>query len=318
MKKEFLVVILFFLINVSTLNGSYEILLKSRRSTPAKGITATARAKIEAIPGRAHVLIQLERIPTTKQKEELEAKGIRLLSYIPNKAWFASITSDKVSQIVSLSNVRSICELLPEDKISPTIRDGVDAININDDGTVNLAVLFFEDVSLANAAKTVSNYGGKVYDKAPIVNALLITIANKKILDLKNEDTIRWITGASILPTNCNDDSRAAIHVEEIQDTPYNLTGTGVVIGQWEGGWVDTTHDDLIGRVTIGDGYGSTSAHATHVAGTMLGDGSRSLAEGGTDLQWRGMATSATVISHEWWNDLAELNIEYNSAINSA
>ena len=238
MKKESLLAILFFLINVSTLSGSYEILLKSRRFTPDKGTTASARAKIEAIPGRAHVLIQLEKIPTIKEKKELEAKGIKLLSYVPNKAWFASIPSDKSSHIASLSNVRSICELLPEDKLSPTIRVGVDTININADGTVNLAVIFFEDVSLANSAKTVSNYGGKVYGRAPFVNALLITISNQKTLDLQNEETVKWITGASIFPTEFNDDSRATIHVEEVQALPYNLTGAGVIAGEWDGGWV--------------------------------------------------------------------------------
>ena len=102
MKKGSLLVIFFFFINVSTLHGSYEILLKSRRFIPAAGINATAKAKIEAIPGRAHVLIQLENIPTIKERKELAAKGIKLLSYIPNKAWFASIPSDKAIEIAAL------------------------------------------------------------------------------------------------------------------------------------------------------------------------------------------------------------------------
>ena len=163
MKKKFLLASLFVILaNVNLVNASDEILLKSRRFIPAKGISAAARTKIEAIPKRAHVLIQLEQIPTIKERKELEAKGIKLLSYIPNKAWFASIPSDKASEIAALSNVRSICEILPEDKISPVIRGGVDTINTNADGTVNLAVAFFGDVSLANAAKTVSNHGGAI------------------------------------------------------------------------------------------------------------------------------------------------------------
>ena len=87
MKKESLLAILFFLINVSTLHGSYEILLKSRRFTPDKGITSSSRAKIEAIPEKAHVLIQLEKIPTIKERQQLETQGIKLLSYVPNNLW---------------------------------------------------------------------------------------------------------------------------------------------------------------------------------------------------------------------------------------
>ena len=41
MKKESFLAILFFLANVSTLSASNEILLKSRRFTPAKGVSDT-------------------------------------------------------------------------------------------------------------------------------------------------------------------------------------------------------------------------------------------------------------------------------------
>ena len=62
-----LAILLVISANVNSANASDEILLKSRRFTPAKGITAAAKAKIEAIPERAHVLIQLEWIPTIKE-----------------------------------------------------------------------------------------------------------------------------------------------------------------------------------------------------------------------------------------------------------
>lgn len=119
MKKEAILVILSFVTNVNIACGSNEILLKSRRFTPAKGISDAARAKIEVIPGRAHVLIQLEQIPTIKERKGLEYKGIKLLSYIPNKAWFVSIPSDKAGEIAALSDVRAISEILPADR-NPT------------------------------------------------------------------------------------------------------------------------------------------------------------------------------------------------------
>ena len=70
-KKRIALVILFsYLINICSVSASDEIALKSRRFTPAKGITATAKEKIEAVPGRAHVLIQLEHVPTIKERRE--------------------------------------------------------------------------------------------------------------------------------------------------------------------------------------------------------------------------------------------------------
>jgi len=121
MKREVLCTVLFLVINTSLTNASNKILLKSRRFIPAEGITEAAKASIEAIPGRAHILIQLEQIPTIKQRKELEAKGIKLLSYIPNKAWFASIPSAQVGQIAALPEVRAICDIWAEDKVSPQI-----------------------------------------------------------------------------------------------------------------------------------------------------------------------------------------------------
>ena len=136
MKKGIILLTLLLIsTNVNSANASDEILLKSRRFIPSAGITAATRARIESIPQRAHVLIQLDRIPTVVEKKELEAKGIKLLSYIPNKAWFASIPSDKAGEIAALPNVRSIAEILPEDKIDHSIKEkGVNNYSTNQEG----------------------------------------------------------------------------------------------------------------------------------------------------------------------------------------
>ena len=290
-KRDVLVLLSFLLMHINTIWAGDEILLKSRRFTPAKGVSDTAKAKIEAIPQRAHVIIQLEKIPTIKERKELEAKGIKLLSYIPNKAWFASIPSDKSSQVAALSNVRAISEILPEDKIASKIREsGVNDYSTNEKGEAKLAIIFFDDVSLNKASDIISTYNGTVIETATTINALVVYLPKNLIDELAKHDAVHWID-QHYEPIIANDGSREAIHVEEIQALPYNLTGTGVVTGEWDGGWIDTTHHDLAGRVTIGDSGSSTGYHATHVAGTMLGNGCRSFLYGGTDLQWRGMAT---------------------------
>jgi hypothetical protein len=108
------------LLRADVVFGNYEILLKSRRFTPKPGISADTKAAIEAIPGKAHVLIQLYQTPTIEERSKLERQGVKLLSYIPNNAWFASIPSGKADEIATLSNVRAISKIEPEDKISTT------------------------------------------------------------------------------------------------------------------------------------------------------------------------------------------------------
>ncbi|WP_394886146.1 S8 family serine peptidase (plasmid) [Mesorhizobium sp. AaZ16] len=50
-------------------------------------------------------------------------------------------------------------------------------------------------------------------------------------------------------------------------------------IGIWDGGVVAGSHGDFTGRLTVAEPTARVSSHATHVAGTLAGDGSGSLRE---------------------------------------
>lgn len=80
-----------------------------------------------------------------------------------------------------------------------------------------------------------------------------------------------------------------------------SLTGTGIILGEWDGGPVRSTHTELSGHVTVIDG-GSAANHATHVAGTMVAKG--------TDATAKGMAWGASVKSFDWDSDSAEMATE--------
>jgi PKD repeat protein len=79
------------------------------------------------------------------------------------------------------------------------------------------------------------------------------------------------------------------------------LTGSGMNnrLGEWDGGAVLTSHQELNGRVTQVDGASQLSDHATHVAGTMIA--------AGVDANARGMAYQATLRAYDWNNDESEM-----------
>jgi hypothetical protein len=129
---------------------------------------------------------------------------------------------------------------------------------------------------------------------------------------LAGTDWVRWIEEVPPPPVELNDGSRANVQANAVQAPPYGLSGTNVVLGIWDGGYVDSTHDDFGSRVTFGDSA-TLGDHATHVAGTMAGDGTLSEAKGGAPLQWRGMAPAAQIISFQWDNNITE----HNAAINT-
>jgi len=84
-----------------------------------------------------------------------------------------------------------------------------------------------------------------------------------------------------------------------VQAAPYSLNGTGILVGVWDTGGVFAAHQEMTGRVSAKDGA-STTAHATHVAGTIIASGVTGAA--------KGMAPAARMDSYDWQNDFAELD----------
>jgi len=85
------------------------------------------------------------------------------------------------------------------------------------------------------------------------------------------------------------------------------LTGSGVTIGVWDAGRVRATHQEFGTRVTPGDGFPPTNAHATHVAGTIAGAG-LSPADGTHPAgQSIGMAYEALVNAYDFKVDEVEM-----------
>lgn len=80
--------------------------------------------------------------------------------------------------------------------------------------------------------------------------------------------------------------------------SPYNLSGSGLTIGMWDGGSGRATHQEFGSRMVVMDGAASID-HATHVGGTLAASGVTATA--------RGMTTAATVDSYDWNNDLSEM-----------
>lgn len=78
-----------------------------------------------------------------------------------------------------------------------------------------------------------------------------------------------------------------------------NLTGKDMRFGIWDGGGVRLSHQEFGGRVTQKDVPTSQSAHATHVAGTMVA--------AGVNAEAKGMAYQADLDAYDWNSDESEM-----------
>jgi len=80
-----------------------------------------------------------------------------------------------------------------------------------------------------------------------------------------------------------------------------DLNGEGMIFGVWDGGATRTAHPLLAGHATQMDGATSYSDHATHVSGTMVGNGD---VIGGAA---KGMAPEAQLHCYDWNADTGEM-----------
>jgi len=78
-----------------------------------------------------------------------------------------------------------------------------------------------------------------------------------------------------------------------------SLTGSGIDIGEWDGGGVLLTHNELSGRVIQSDSPAGLLNHSTHVAGTLIATGNTASA--------KGMAYLATIQAYDFNNDETEM-----------
>ena len=294
-------------------DGNIPILLKSRQFVPTHGIEAGLDSSMseQAASGvqKSHVLIQFDHIPDASERKNLETIGVDMQTYIPRNAWFADIDTDSIPEIGALPGVSWVGEILAADKIAPHIKEvGVGSWAVNPDGSVNLLVTFFDDVSADEAREVIGRYGS--VGEAPVMsNYWRVTISEDEIANLAGEDAVQWIQEVAPPKTVNNDGSRAAVGANTTQAQPYSLDGSGVMIAEWDAGWVDWTHDDLAGRVTVGDAGHGVNQHSTHVAGTAMGDGTKSSG------LLRGMAPSANLVTYEWPGDINEMDNETLDAI---
>ncbi len=311
MRKANAVASLFIVLLVASQTlGADMVLLKSRRFVPKAGLGDLLPVREVAGSEPIHVILQLDAIPTTEQRETLARAQVRLLSYIPHRAWLASLPLSEAERVAAMPEVRAVAKIEPRDKIDPSLREGgVNVCSRADSGRARLIATFFEDADLQAEARIVAQLGGHILASSSVDRRIVLLLPEDRIYDLASHDSVKWID-QHYESVDLNDGVRAATNVDTVQAWPYELSGSGVIVGQWESRHPDANHMDLIGRVMNIDDGAQIGDHATLVAGTLLGDGSLLASR-----RYRGMAPGATLVSFRAWNNVAELGEQYEQAV---
>ncbi len=283
-----------------------------------------------AVAEKRHVVVQFAEPVGLSKREALGRAGLRLLSYLNDNAFFALISSDDfrpeiLSQTDGLIDARAIrrnWKLHPDLIAGEIPRWAIVDAKEPGDPIVAAYVMFHRDVALTPVGvNTVRAKKAKVVSQLELVNALVIELPKSELFALADEDVVQWIEPPLPQFTELNNSNREITGANIVQESPYGLDGSGVSVLVYDGGVALASHPDFGGRLTTRDNDG-LSDHATHVSGTIGGDGS---ASGGL---YRGMAPGVTIESYGFevegglvegflYHDPGDLEADYTEAINT-
>jgi hypothetical protein len=294
-----------------------------------------------AAAGERHFVIQFHGPITPQERTEVEACGVKLLSYLSNHAFFGGIIEESFDPIAATeaADIFMVERIDPGWKLHADLaagavyewmvvnppeelrRQGFDPAALQNP-RVAAYMLFHSDVDLeAEGADVLRAHGAQVRSLLRTVNGAVIELPYDNLAALAAEDAVMWVEPPLPQFTELNDSNRQLVGADIVQAAPYELSGVGVSVLVYDGGVAAVSHPDFGWRLFARDCSG-LSLHASHVCGTIGGSGE---ASGGT---FRGMAPGVVIQSYGYafeggfqegslYTDPGDIELDYADAINN-
>ena len=301
-------------------------------------------AVVPAAEQKRHLVVQFDQIPAASARKQLAGEDIELLRYLGSNAYFVKVIGTDEAALAQKAGVAAAFAIETDWKLHPMLLRGAFPVyarfwlspgaTVPTEGpgkaaegveTLALYIIFHPDVDLGEGCSLVEQHGGMIRDLIESINGAVIWLPRSRLNALAGEDAVQWLEPPLPPLEGTNNSNRIITQADDAQATPYNLDGTGINVLVYDGGTADETHDDLFPRLHVRDSSG-LSSHATHVSGTIGGDGSLSASQGGTPYQWRGMAPNVTIESYGFdydgtgyflYTNPGDIEADYNQAINT-
>jgi hypothetical protein len=298
---------------------------------------AAAMQTLAATPDSRHVVVQFSAPLDATVRRDLANAGLHVQASLGARAYTARIDADRLdaARLAAVPTLQLAMPLAPEMKLHRDFASGdpgdvpsfarsrvPDAHGEPPRDVVAAYVLFHRDIVLDDAAALLAGRGGTVVSRIETLNGLVVEMPLDQVHGLAEADATLWIEPPLPPMEGVNDSNREVVQAAEVQEAPYGLDGSGVVVLVYDTGGALDLHPDFSGRLTVHDNSGVTN-HSTHVAGTIGGDGALS-----PDNRYRGMAPGVTMLSYGFeqaggpqpgflYSDPGDLEDDYQDAINN-
>ncbi|HEX3582853.1 MAG TPA: S8 family serine peptidase [Thermoanaerobaculia bacterium] len=264
-------------------------------------ILASALIPLTVMAAERHVIVTPAHALTDADRTALEAEGVHLQRAVSGGRFIARV--DDAAALANEPRLARIVRLTAVQKVNASAwRAAAQAKPF-----AGMKIFFHSDVSFADAREAILAAGGQLDDPLTLgyepLRGLAAHIPSTALQTLAGDERVLAVYGQRHLKTHLENATAAALsHVSTVQAAPYNLSGDGIVLANFEFAPLDTAHVEFGGRATVDFTCSSSDAdckdldnkeHITHTSGTMIASG--------VNPNAKGMAPKATL--HEFQAD---------------
>ena len=283
----------------------YVVRLQSRYFLPTKN------ESIEFKKPKKHVYIQFNHIPEKKDRSMLDQMGIHFNQYIGQFTYISQLNHTQLQTLLKLPIVRGVSDMIPQDKLSQNVYHNVaPKYDHLPNGQIKYQATCYQPTHINQTIAQLTKLGSQIHKSQTPHSQILFSVDASKLLAIASMDNIQFIEYAPPLNKEHNALAAAIARIRRpaidslsyLSDTDYKLTGNNIAIGVWDSGII-AHHPDLENRVHTLYPQDKPSAHATHVAGTIGGNGSIMQSA-------KGMAPNAQLYSFNHYTGILPNSIE--------
>ncbi len=313
MKNKLLLIATCIIVNILNAQDTrkYDLLLLSGTVKPyanADKLSQLRAGKEEVINGKYFRIIQFLQVPTDIEKEQLKAKGVDLLGYVPNFSFFASIAeTTEFSTLNSSGNIRAVLTVAAEYKLHPSLKNNMlpaDAEVVR--GKADLTLTYFKGIPENIIVKELLSKikGVKILEMDHASQMIKVRIKKKYVSNFTLLNFIQYVepTEKWKLENNSGSTENRSNTINNFIPGGLRYDGTGVGVSVGDGG-AYFGHVDFFGRYKGSVSPGAD--HGTHVTGILGGAGN-------INPRYRGQAPGVRMIYSNGFADISSINAATN------
>ncbi|MCU0437233.1 MAG: S8 family serine peptidase [Raineya sp.] len=312
MKKLYLSIILCYL-SLALVAQNYRLELQSGNQ-PSKiaveQFTAQRQVFTQSRFGTGtYVILQFHKIPNETAKANIQNKGITLLNYLPNYAFWAYLPDNINAEALKNLGVKDIYPYGAEDKISIAFKGKNKPLwAIKESGKYDIYIQLYNNVGIEQAKNILKNYTWiKILNEKAMSNTMELRIPVEKLSQIAQIPVVFYVEPTNPEPYLENREATSN-HRVNFLNSEYaagrKYDGTGVVVSMGDDGTADS-HMDKKGRVTNNTST-NDGDHGDHVSGIIMGAGN-------INPLMKGQAPGANLETYLYHGDIDNMPTPYTT-----